>query len=247
MEKNKLNFFREKFIWLVVIFSLFCIGILGWIMYYHSSQMNTIVQEHKHYVQSQEEFLKEIKINKSVMYLNDNVLKCVEIETKKVEDMLQLQTTYQHAQFTLLSVWSGVLMIVFLIFSLYSMFKTDELIKQARESINTIGNSKMEVDEKIQDAKKKITDEVEDIKATSNEYLGKIKSDLEKEQSIVSENIKLKSDEFSRTFLEYGNKLAEAQKTLDGIFKGIEVVVNAVRSTGTSTIETIENQNKLKK
>ena len=57
----------------------------------------------------------------------------------------------------------------------------------------------------------------------------------------------LESDEFSRTFLEYGNKLAEAQKTLDGIFKGIEVVVNAVRSTGTSTIETIENQNKLKK
>lgn len=53
----------------------------------------------------------------------------------------------------------------------------------------------------------------------------------------MSENIKQKGDEFSQTFLEYGKKLEEAQKTLDGIFKGIEVVVNAVRSTGTSNEE----------
>lgn len=247
IEQGKLQFYRSKFVWLVIILSVVCAGVLGWLIYHHDSQMCTIVKQHEEYIQSQKEMLNEIKVNKGVAQVNENIIKSVEMETKTVENMLQLQTTHQHAQFTLLSVWAGVLMIVFLIFSLYSMFKTDELIKQARDSINTIGNSKREVDEKIQEADVKISEEVEHIKAESGKYLEGIKKDLEQEQSKVAENIKQKSDEFSKTFSEYGKKLDDAQKTLDGIFSGIEVVVNAVRNTGTSKTETLENQNQEKK
>lgn len=244
IEQGKLQFYRNKFVWLVVILSCVCACVLCWLVYRHNSQMCAIVKQHEAYILYQQEMISELKVNKGVAQVNENIIKSVEMETKTIENMLQLQTTHQHAQFTLLSVWAGVLMIVFLIFSLYSMFKTDELIKQARDSINIIGNSKREVDEKIQEADTKISEEVEHIKAESSIYLDGIKKDLEKEQSKVSENIKLKSDDFSKTFSEYGKKLDDAQKTLDGIFKGIEVVVNAVRNTGTSKTEVLENQEK---
>ena len=237
LEKNKLHFYRKKFMWIVIIFSFASACVLGWLVYHHDKQLNIIVGQHKRYVNAQNEFLQDVKVNKSTIYVNDNVLHAVKTETKTIENLLQIQTTHQHAQFTLLSVWAGVLMIVFLVFSLYSMFKTDELVKQARDSINTIGNSKAEVDNKLQEVDAKVAVEVEQIKAELNIYLAEIKKDLEKEQFKVSENIKQKGDEFSQTFSEYGKKLEEAQKTLDGIFKGIEVVVNAVRSTGTSNEE----------
>lgn len=247
IEQGKLQFYRSKFVWLVIILSVVCAGVLAWLVYHHDSQMCTIVKQHEEYIQSQKETLNEIKVNKGVAQVNENIIRSVEMETKTVENMLQLQTTHQHAQFTLLSVWAGVLMIVFLIFSLYSMFKTDELIKQARDSINTIGNSKKEVDEKIQEADVKISEAVEHIKAEASKYLEDIKKDLEKEQSKVSENIKLKSDEFSKTFTEHVKQLEEAQKTLDGIFSGIATIVSAVRNTGTSTTETLPSQNQGKK
>ena len=247
IEQGKLQFYRSKFVWLVVVLTIACAGVFGWLVYHHDSQMCMIVEQQGKYMQSQEKMLNEIKVNKGVAQVNENIMRSAEMEMKTIENMLQLQTTHQHAQFTLLSVWAGVLMIVFLIFSLYSMFKTDELIKQARDSINTIGNSKREVDEKIQEADTKIAEEVEHIKAESSKYLEGIKKDLEKEQSKVSENIKLKSDEFSKTFAEYGKQLEDAQKTLDGIFSGIEVVVNAVRNTGTSKTETLANQNQERK
>ena len=237
IEKGKLHFYRKKFMWVVIIFSMACTGILGWLVYHHDAQLKTIVEQHGKYVSAQTEFLKEAKVNKATIYVNENILQSAEIEAKTIENLLQIQTAHQHSQFTLLSVWAGVLMIVFLVFSLYSMFKTDELVKQARESINTIGNSKLEVDHKLQEVDAKVATEVEHIKTISNEYIGEIKRQIQEEQSKVTKNIQSTGEELMQAYAMHKEKLAEMQQELQLIVKGVSTVVDAVNKTGTSEKE----------
>lgn len=237
IEKEKLHFYRKKFIWLVVIFSIFCIGILGWLVYDNSCQKKQIVQFHAEYVTAQKELLADVKTNKGIAQVNENILQNIETEEKTIESLLQLQTNLQHSQFTLLSIWTGILMIVFLVFSLYSMFKTDELVKQARESIDTIGNSKAEVDRKIQDIDTKVETEVERIKTVSNEYIGEIKKQIQEEQSKVSKSIQSTGEEVSKAYAQHKEKLAEMQQELQLIVRGVSTVVAAVNRTGQSEQE----------
>ena len=237
IETGKLHFYRKKFIWLVVIFSCFCAGILCWLVYDNSCQKKQIVQQHAEYLMAQKELLADVKINKGIAQVNENVLQSIETEEKTIESLLQLQTNLQHSQFTLLSVWAGILMIVFLVFSLYSMFKTDELVKQARDSINTIGNSKAEVDRKIQDIDSKVATEVERIKTVSNEYIGEIKKQIQEEQAKVSKSIQSTGEEVSKAYAQHKDKLAEMQHELQLIVRGVSTVVDAVNRTGQSDLE----------
>ena len=52
LEKNRLYFYREKFLWIVIIFSVACVGVLGWLVYHHNAQLNTIVKQHENYVKN---------------------------------------------------------------------------------------------------------------------------------------------------------------------------------------------------
>lgn len=234
IEKGKTNFYRKKFVWVVIIFSFFCAGILGWLVYYNNSQEDQIIQQYNEYLSAQKKMLQEVKVNKGIAVINENIIQSVEVEEKTIENMLHLETTHHHAQFTLLSVWAGVLMVVFLVFSLYSMFKTDELVKQARESIDTIGNSKAEVDAKIQEVDAKVAAEVEHIKKVSNDYINDIKKQINEEQSKVNENIHNTGKELSQAYAQHKEKLAEMQHELQLIVQGVSTVVDAVNKTGTS-------------
>ena len=117
------------------------------------------------------------------------------------------------------------------------MFKTDELVKQARDSINTIGNSKLEVENKLQEVDIKVVAEVEKIKKISNEYIGEIKRQIQDEQSKVSKSIQSTGDELTQAYEKHKEKLAEMQRELQLIVKGVSTVVDAVNKTGTSEKE----------
>lgn len=237
IERGKLHFYRKKFMWIVIIFSVVCAGVLAWLVYAENSRIDQIVQHHNDYLSAQKEFLQDVKINKGSVQINETVLRNIENEGKTIENLLQVQMSHQHSQFTLLSVWAGVLMIVFLVFSLYSMFKTDELVKQARDSINTIGNSKAEVDRKIQDIDSKVAIEVEHIKTVSNEYIGEIKKQIQEEQAKVSKNIQNTGEELTKAYAQHKDKLAEMQRELQLIVRGVSTVVDAVNRTGQSDSE----------
>lgn len=57
---------------------------------------------------------------------------------EQIRAMLQLQHSEIEEDFSNLMLWAAVLMVIFLVFSIYSMFKTDDLINQGRSSVDTI-------------------------------------------------------------------------------------------------------------
>ena len=89
------------------------------------------MNQHNSYYSNLQGSLPEIKLTKdSCVYLNEQLVSTIDMEMSKVSSMLELHLSQQHAYFTILSVWAGIMMIVFLVFSLYSMYKTDELHKE---------------------------------------------------------------------------------------------------------------------
>jgi len=53
-------------------------------------------------------------------------------------ELLELNFNRIQHEYTVLALWAGVLMIVFLIFSFYSLYKTDDIAKQGKDSLKDI-------------------------------------------------------------------------------------------------------------
>jgi hypothetical protein len=227
-----------------VIFSFVCITILSGVIYHHNLQVNKIIQQHRDVVEAQTEMIKTVKISKGVVRIDENLLRSVQIENKTIENLLELQANNLHTQYTILSIWAGVLMIVFLVFSLYSMFKTDELIKQARESLITIGNSKVHVDNKILEVDNKINEAVEYIKKESTKSIDEIRKNLHEEQKRVSDEIISKGKDFSNELDKYQRELDSYRSSVESVSKGIKLLLDAINKTGTSSMkEETQNSN----
>lgn len=53
-------------------------------------------------------------------------------------ELLELHFNRIQHEYTVLALWAGILMIVFLIFSFYSLYKTDDIAKQSKENLKNI-------------------------------------------------------------------------------------------------------------
>jgi hypothetical protein len=91
----------------------------------------------------------------------------------------------QNEYFTL-QLWGGILTIVFLIFTFYSLFKTDDLMKQGRDSVNDIFSLKKEGLKEF----KEINDQYNEL----NKNFGTLKTDIENTKTSFTNDLKLKGD-----------------------------------------------------
>lgn len=75
-------------------------------------------------------------------------------------ELLELHFNRIQHEYTVLALWAGILMIVFLIFSFYSLYKTDDIAKQSKERLKEIkekGDNVLKELQKLQDNLKKET------------------------------------------------------------------------------------------
>ena len=89
----------------------------------------------------------------------------IQSETKA---LLELEFNKIQNEYETLALWAGILTVVFLIFSFYSMFKTDELLKQGREGVNELSNLKSEGSNQLAVLISEATASISDFKAKSN-------------------------------------------------------------------------------
>lgn len=72
----------------------------------------------------------------------------LQAETKA---LLELEFNKIQNEYQTLALWAGILTIVFLIFSFYSMFKTEELLKQGRTGVKELSDLKVQGSGQISD------------------------------------------------------------------------------------------------
>lgn len=244
IDKSTLRLYRGKFlastICLIVLVSAIFV-LLG--ISYNTSQQQ-IINSHD---RCSQELLKAVKGNKndsiSDLEFRNRICTLVEINNEQSKSLLEMQYNKLQSDFTVLSLWAGILMIVFLIFSIYSMFKTDEMIKQGREGLRSINRNSEEVnkktieisnkvDEAIKSVESKAEEERKKLISNNQEELEKIRKVIDTTQASFSELVKQKSDEFNSAYESY---MVQLRKNEESRSKLLDTLISelANRDSGT--------------
>ncbi len=89
---------------------------------------------------------------------------------EKMESLMEMEFGKLQNDFNFISLWAGILTIVFLIFSIYSIFKTDEMLKQAEKVYEHIKRKETSIEKITNNIQKKYQGELEELKKESDNY-----------------------------------------------------------------------------
>ena len=147
--------------------------------------LNQIVQTNQDAIDDIHALLSPVKMSPdSCYYADEHLIASIQDFMSSSQAKLDLESSKIRSDFTILSLWAGVLMIVFLVFLIYSMFKTDELTRQSREGLKI-----------VQEYEQKIIGIVSDCKERVEKELGKIHNDVERERkNMENQSLELIND-----------------------------------------------------
>lgn len=229
LERNKYQHYRGRFIW-IVIGATVAVGILfAIIAYFYKCSLQEVVSLHQMYQKEIQKSLRSFEQKEDgCVYVNEQLALSMQEHMQSTQTLLQVQSQKIQSDFTILSVWAGILMIVFLVFSIYSMFKTDELVKQGRAGLDAIENAREKVSEHIakidthvENELKKVSAEAkkqsEDITNNALASLTEVKNQAEKEKANFKQVVEEKTNEFQKIYGNYVSMLNSAGRQNDNI------------------------------
>lgn len=245
IDKSTLRLYRGKFlasiICLIILISTIFV-LLG--ISYNNSQKQ-IIESHDIYCK---ELLKAVNgqgksPQTADIELRKSICELIKANNKESSSQLEMQYNKLQADFTVLSLWAGILMIVFLIFSIYSIFKTDEMMKQSREGLRSINKNSEEVskktieisgkiDEAIKSVENKADEERKKLISNNQDELNKIRKVIETTQTSFNESVKQKSEEFNSAFETYMERL---KKTEESRSKLLDALINELTNKDSGT------------
>ena len=115
---------------------LLCCGLYGFAIYLHNDH---IVEGQNRIIKTYIQQVKESESTKMPMSMREsqreNEMKAFHQEVKS---LLELEFNRIQNEFEAIEIWTGVLTVIFLIFSFYSLFKTEQLENQSRDELSRI-------------------------------------------------------------------------------------------------------------
>lgn len=223
------HFYRHKFIWIISIaafVSSICFIALTF-NFYKSQEI--IVEHNKEAIKQVHSMLKTNSQSKNVSQSNDYLSYRVEIHMNEIKSLLELQSANIKSEFSILSLWAGVLMIVFLVFSIYSMFKTDELLKQSREGLKAIESAEekaasiidkveTKTDEELNKVSQKANEESMKIQENAQQTIDEVKKDIDSMRESFARDVAMQSGESKRLFDELMDKMKKTEESNTNLF-----------------------------
>ena len=162
------------------------IAIIGFVSLSHSyyNRLETIEELQKRDGKRIEIILNNAHVNKKNIVPEVESLTTVFSEhSERMEGLLNMEFEKLQNDFNFISLWAGLLTIVFLIFSIYSIFKTDEMLKKSENVYDEIKDKAYVVDNFTKNVKRKYKQELNALKKDSDDY---IKDLLQKISLLVS-------------------------------------------------------------
>lgn len=213
IDSKYLHLYKNKFLITIVSATIICVVCFFCIARSFNSSYDRIVASNNAALRHIDSLLKPAKMSKdSCYYVNDQLAATIKNNLAENRSLLELQVTRIQSDFTILSLWAGILMIVFLIFSIYSMFKTDELIKQSRENLKRIEDAANKTDAVFETIMKKTEEELAKVTKRADEEANKISTESLKTIDEVKKEIETMRDGFS-------NMVKERSDTFENMYK----------------------------
>ena len=90
---------------------------------------------------------------------------------ERMQGLMEMEFEKLQNDFNFISLWAGLITIVFLIFSIYSIFKTDEMLKKSDKVYDEIKDKADVIDNFSKNIKKKYQAELKSLKKDSDDYI----------------------------------------------------------------------------
>lgn len=152
----------------------------------------------------------------------------------QVKAMLDLHLNKIEHEYSNITIWAAVLTILFLVFSFYSIFKMDSLVRQGVEGVNEIKQLKRDGDVAIQE----ISEKSEKIVKDNDILMEKSKTDfasfIDSQQRILTESINALKDNIDNGYNEaLQSKVAELNSYLVEAKRLISLLKNQTNEEST--------------
>lgn len=132
------------------------------------------------------------------------------------KSLLELEFNKIQNEYDTLALWGGILTIVFLIFSFYSLFKTDDLVKQGRNGLDKMYSIQEKADTIIEEQKTKAEDSLKALRSKTEEELKTQQDAIKAVQDRIDQSAKDKAvqlEQITEDFQKSLNLEFESQKT----------------------------------
>lgn len=263
INKKTLHLYKGKFLFSIISCTICIIGLFFLYQISYSNSQNKIISINKENCDNiTNKYLKSLTLTKdSTICLDKVVIDIIDENQKESLSLLELQYNRIQNEFIILSLWAGILMIVFLIFSIYSMFKIDEMQKQGREHLNRMEDFSTEAKETSKSIEEQATSKIADLRKNIDAEMAKLSSESKKQldelQTKINElqktfenavsattsdfenSVTAKTKEFETSVQQYKNMIEASSKRNEELFTQL---VNAIRDSGSNNKDEKEEE-----
>lgn len=196
IDKKKLHLYRGRYLLCIVVFSLVVFGFLAYLNYSFSNGQERIIN-------NQEKFYNKVTDTTLIKALYNNDLTqtipdLISTNQFVIQSQMEMQYSKLQSEFNALSIWAAVLMIIFLVFSIYSIFKTDEVLKESKDSLNKVDAISQNATEKIKTIETELNNAIKGIESQASEEKKKLTSktqeDIQRLKTLI-DNFKIETDQ----------------------------------------------------
>lgn len=197
-QKTKLHYY--------LIFVVLCIGVCVFNYYYNTTRFEASQQTIIHaFEKSMNSYNQRVPSN--VNHQVETISVANQKHQEEVKALLELQFNKIQNEYETQEIWTGILTIVFLIFSFYSLFKSEEMERQGKVALHSI--------EESEKGAKKALGSIEADKTTK---LNEIKDDydkwIKKEEEKVAQNVGEVQSNLSNQITSEINTITEKLETV---------------------------------
>lgn len=216
--------YRHKFIWIISIVTILAIALFIAIAYSYHCSHHQIVTFHKESMKEIHTLMSKANVAKGgCIYIDEQLKHTIENYMHSSSGLLELQYTKIQSDYAILSLWAGVLMVVFLVFTIYSMFKTDEILKQSRVGLKAVEDAEEKVDKVIKSVENRTKDEIKKVSETAKEEKNRIQQDasstiddvrneIEEMRKGFEQEVLSKSEEFKEMYEKHMKRMKETSE-----------------------------------
>lgn len=220
---------------LVAFFSaaLLCCGLYGFVIYLHNGH---IVEGQNRIIRIYNSQMNKMESAKLSLNIRDSQReKEMQAFHEEVKSLLELEYNRIQNEFEAIEIWTGVLTVIFLIFSFYSLFKTEQLENQSRDELAKLkklfedGQLKLgKFDANTETALTKLNTSVDEIKKNVKDQIDGLfskgqtdtLSDIDKRAKGILETYKMQIEEMLSTNQQ------SIEKSFDLYLKKLQSVID---------------------
>lgn len=213
--------------------------IVGIACFWHTShRFNTACEKicsiHNDFMSKSCTFDSVVYMRDSVVIINGNMSQIGDIIDKhdqQIQALLQLQHQEVSEDFSTLTLWSSTLMIIFLVFSLYAMFKVEDIQRNAAKILEEVNNSAQKAREEISKIEESANRQSEQLKKDAKQSLKTLKDEEQQQIKQFNESMEELIKGYSQNINSQMEKFDEiAKKKASELNNTFLQLVKAIKS-----------------